>query len=300
MGKKKIVQRGEPLFTLPDPIVPELKFKPPTHPIWTENKARLIERYLYYFVLVTHHGTYIDGFAGPQNEAHPGYWAAKLVMETQPKWLRRFYLFEKNPKQVEKLHQLVSEQPRRDQSGKRISRAFWIRPMDCNEGIPQILDWGKISAKEATFCLLDQRTFECKWSTVKALAEYKPPGHNKIELFYFFANGWLGRALHATKTEAGLQCIAEWWGRDDWEQLFTMQTGERFDAMVTRFKKELGYKSVKAWPIFQRSDGGVIMYYMIHATDHPDAPKLMQRAYNNAVKPLEKIEELNLQTILQF
>ena len=36
-----------------------------THPVWTDNKASLISRYIYCFELVTHHGTYIDGFAGP-------------------------------------------------------------------------------------------------------------------------------------------------------------------------------------------------------------------------------------------
>jgi hypothetical protein len=39
----------------------------PNRALWTENKALLIERYLYYFVLVTKSGTYIDGFAGPQS-----------------------------------------------------------------------------------------------------------------------------------------------------------------------------------------------------------------------------------------
>jgi hypothetical protein len=36
------------------------------------------------------------------------------------------------------------------------------------------------------------------------------------------------------------------------------------------------------------------MYYMIHATDHPEAPKLMSRAYRNTVSPLEPIEQLDL------
>jgi hypothetical protein len=53
-----------------------------TRPIWTENKAKLIERYLYYFLMVTKHGTYIDGFAGPQEETgETANWAAKLVLE---------------------------------------------------------------------------------------------------------------------------------------------------------------------------------------------------------------------------
>ena len=50
------------------------------YPLWTENKARLIERYLYYFVLITKHGTYIDGFAGPQKKEPPFTWAAKFVL----------------------------------------------------------------------------------------------------------------------------------------------------------------------------------------------------------------------------
>ena len=37
------------------------------------------------------------------------------------------------------------------------------------------------------------------------------------------------------------------------------------------------------------------MYYMIHATDHPEAPKLMERAYNQAVLPKETVEQLKLE-----
>jgi len=36
------------------------------------------------------------------------------------------------------------------------------------------------------------------------------------------------------------------------------------------------------------------MYFMIHAGDHPKAPKFMTRAYRRAVLPLEPIEQLNL------
>jgi hypothetical protein len=66
---------------LPAPAPKPLKFKPARHPIWTENKAKLIERYLYYFVLITKHGAYIDGFAAPQANDKPESWAAKLVLE---------------------------------------------------------------------------------------------------------------------------------------------------------------------------------------------------------------------------
>lgn len=57
-----------------------------------------------------------------------------------------------------------------------------------------------------------------------------------------------------------------------------------------RFQKELGYKFVAPWPIFERKGGGRVMYYMIHATDHEEAPKL-NRAYCRAVDPKETPEQ---------
>ena len=54
--------------------------KPLPYPLWTKHKATLIARYLYYFVLITKHGTYIDGLSGPQNNNHPEMWAAQLVI----------------------------------------------------------------------------------------------------------------------------------------------------------------------------------------------------------------------------
>jgi hypothetical protein len=69
-----------------------------------------------------------------------------------------------------------------------------------------------------------------------------------------------------------------------------MSREERCDVLVGRFKRELGYLSVRAWPIYERENGGAVMYYMIHATDHPEAPKLISRAYRNTVSPLEQLD----------
>jgi len=49
----------------------------PMQRLWTESKAQLIERYLFRFLMVTKDGTYIDGFAGPQDEQHLETWAAR-------------------------------------------------------------------------------------------------------------------------------------------------------------------------------------------------------------------------------
>jgi three-Cys-motif partner protein len=274
-----------------DYLPAERGVKPIDRPVWTDNKAHFIMRYLRYFVFITKHGTYIDGFAGPQPECMTDCWAAKLVLESEPRWMRHFHLCDEKRSQVALLEQVKAAQPVVDSSGAKITRDINIYRGDFNTKIDEILKTGDITEKEATFCLLDQRTFECHWSTVEKLARYKTAGH-KIEIFYFLANGWLERAFAGQKD---LDVLSRWWGSDDWPELSKMSREERRDALVMRFKKDLGYQSVKPWPILERENGGAVMYYMIHATDHPEAPMLMSRAYRKTVLPSEPIEQLTLE-----
>lgn len=281
--------QGQPeqplLFELPEQPVPEVRLVRLRHPVWTENKARLIERYLYYFVLITKHGSYIDGFAGPQRPDNPEMWAAKLVLESEPRFLRHFYLFDLTSTQIQRLTDLRRKQP------PTRGRSIRIFKGDFNSNVLSLLRRKEIKQTEATFCLLDQRTFECHWSAVVELANYKEAGRPKIEIFYFLAVSWLPRALSAVKND---KLLRDWWGRDDWGQLKTTGVDEIKEMIMGRFKAELGYKSVMAWPIFDRRGGDLVVYYMIHATDHPEAPKLMARAYNRAVQPKHVAEQLAL------
>jgi three-Cys-motif partner protein len=268
-----------------EPVMPQMR-----SPVWTDNKARLIMHYLHYFVLLTKHGTYIDGFAGPQSETETDSWAAKLVLASEPQWIRHFHLCDEKRAQIDRLTEIKEAQPTHDRKGRKLSRNIHLYHGDFNTKVDEILGGRTISEKEATFCLLDQRTFECQWAAIEKLAAYKKTG-NKIEIFYFLANGWLERALAAQKD---MDVVARWWGRDDWPRLRDMSREGRRDVIVYRLKKDLHYASVKAWPIYERENGGAIMYYMIHATDHPEAPKFMSRAYRRAVMPLEPIEQLSL------
>lgn len=274
-----------------DDIV-ELTFKASKqdgYPVWSENKSKLIEFYVRYFLMVTKHGTYLDGFAGPQVEEYNDQsWSAKRVLEIQPQWLRRFILCDMNARQVGHLEQLVAS--RRAAGDKR---KMEVHKGDFNALIDQILLAGPIREKEATFCLLDQRTFECSWDTCKKIAAYKKVGP-KIEQFYFLAVGWLGRSMAALKGDAKLQA---WWGRDDIEVVRgTTKSVEIARLFAHRFRAELGYLSALAWPIYEREDGGQskVMYYMIHATDHQEAPKLMNRAYKNATLAMQPMDHLQL------
>jgi len=250
------------------------------HPIWTENKAKLIERYLLLFVQVTYSGTYIDGFAGPQEPEKQEMWAANLALNVH--LLKHFHLFEKNRKKITMLRKLRNDQPLIDHWGRKMNRTVEIYAGDFNKNISKLLNSRSIVDAEPVFCLLDQRMFECHWSTVRALARYKSVGYNKFEQFYFFAIGWLKRSIFGVKKN--LNKIEDWWGREDWKTLKTQSREDIFKEMLNRFKNELGYKHVQPFPIFERQNGGNIMYYMIHCADHDEAPKLMLRAYNTALR----------------
>lgn len=259
-----------------------------SYPVWTENKSKLIQQYVYHFIMVTRHGTYIDGFAGPQVEQYnDDSWSAKRVLEIVPPWIRRFVLCDLAPAQVDRLEQLKAE--RRSAGDKR---KIEIHSGDFNKVVDSILAAKDIGEREATFCLLDQRTFECRWDTVQKLAAYKTT--SKIELFYFVPVGWLARVLSRSKQE---DKIRAWWGRDDIDILRNARQIDTAELFVHRFESELGYKKALAWPIHDRGNQGRVMYYMIHATDHPAAPKLMNRSYWKSTKAAEPME--HLQSVLE-
>jgi three-Cys-motif partner protein len=187
-----------------------------------------------------------------------------------------------NPEGVQHLKVLVAAQP------KVRDRKIAILEGDFNEQVDVVLSSGRIKENTAAFCLLDQRTFECEWSTVQKLASHKTA--RRIELFYFLGTGWIDRALSAVTT--GQNQVAKWWGRDDWHRLKGMKKDPRAELFCQRFRDELGYTYANAWPIFGREGGGAVMYHMIHCTDHPAALQLMARAYRRATSAFEPQEQL--------
>ena len=273
------------------PLFPELgpdlqkkirRYKRPDQAIWTENKAHFIQQYLKYFVQVTKHGAYIDGFAGPQSFKQLSAWSAALVLASEPKWLRKFFLCEITRKGIKALRKLAaSEADAKDKAGRRLSRTIKILPGDFNKNVDRILLDQNITQRKATFCLLDQRTFECHWKTVQKLAQYKTAPNRKIELLYFLGVGWLHRALSGIRKSDKAQL---WWGNPNWRELQSMSAYQVVESLRQRFEKELGYAYVAAYPIFDKAAGERVMYYMIHASDHDEAPALMVRAHYKAVR----------------
>lgn len=253
--------------------------------LWTENKAKLVANYLGYFVYITKHGCYIDGFAGPRQAGVTGSWAAEQVLAREPKLLREFFLCDQDTEKVAALEEMKARQP--EVRGRDIR----VLPGDFNITVDHILASGVVTERKATFCLLDQFTAECHWETVRKLASHKKEG-TKIEVFYFLASGWIDRALAGfTKN---IDIPEAWWGRGDWASLQGLHSQRRAEMVCDRFRRELGYAYANAWPILERGDSGRVMFHMIHATDHPEAPKLMVRAYRAASLEPEAARQIEM------
>jgi len=207
----------------------------------------------------------VDAFAGPQERGAPDTWTAKCVLELEPLWLRHFFLCDIDEEKCALLEHLRQDHPDLDD--------VLVVHDDFNRAVDALL--GRIGETEATFCLLDQRTFECHWATVQKLARHKH--ERRIELFYFLANWWLDRAISGTTKN--VDQIRRWWGGDGWEAFIALGRGDRPTVFAERFRRELGYAYVNPFPIYDAQEGGRAMYYMIHASDHDEAPRFMARAY---------------------
>lgn len=257
-------------------------------PVWTQHKAQLIAKYIYLFTIITRHGAYIDGFAGPKKHDLEDSWAAELVVQTEPRRLREIFLCDLDEQKIEKLQALIQNQTDRGQ------RHYQVLAGDFNKTVHDILSSGLIKEKTATFCLVDQFTLECHWSTLTALAEHKPAGPRKIEIFYFLATGWLHRSLSSISVNAHRPDL--WWGGNGWRDLLS-SSGEKIAIrMAERIRDELGYRFVKPYPIYEKQKGeGRVMFHMIHASDHPEAAKLTARAHRNVTLVPEPIEQLEFE-----
>lgn len=275
------------------PIVsaaPEKDFKSLRHPLWTEQKARLIQEYIKLFTYVTKHGAYIDGFAGPQRRDRLDLCSAKLVLEAEPKRVRDLWLCDLDSRGATILRELAA---RHQEQGRRVG----VIEGDFNQTVHRVLACGRIKETTATFALLDQRTFECAWSTVEALAQHKKG--MKIELFYFLATGWLDRSIAAVKRPKTADRLTRWWGRADWRSLLGTESIARAKLVARRFKDELGYAYAYPYAIHDQHLGGRTMYHMIHATDHAEAPPLMIRAYRkiSGRSEIEIQEQMDLEML---
>lgn len=241
-------------------------------PDQTNAKSRLIAEYISKFQLITRGGLFIDGFSAPQSRIHEDAWTARRVLEIEPKWIRTFWLCDIESGGLMQLRRL-----KQAHDGVPKSRHVFVMDGDFNQTIKLILNSPKMHRQTAIFALLDQRNTECHWATVKAIAARA--GNTKVELLYFLGTSWIHRSLAASVRLERIAEINQWWGGEGWQYLKALSQAQIVEAVASRFTKELGYRFVNSYPIFQSEDGNKAAFHLIHASDHPEARKLMARAY---------------------
>lgn len=244
----------------------------PKAPDQTASKAKLVSEYISTFQRITGGGLFIDGFAGPQKNEHLDAWTARRVLELPYPRLRRFWLCELDASGLIQLRRLKDAYHLRP-----AWRKVHVMPGDFNRTVDTILMSGRIKPTTPTFAFLDQRTTECAWSTVRKLATFR--SHRKIEILYFLGTSWLHRALMTRRDEDRLNECDRWWGGPGWRRLTGLRQDEIVEEVVERFRGELSYGSVKAYPINMRGGSSKVAFYLLHASDHEQAAPLMTRAF---------------------
>lgn len=274
-------------FVLDTARIPTTKVSAPGQ---TNSKSRLIALYISKYQNVTQGGLFIDGFAAPQSREHEDAWTARRVLEVTPPRLRTLWLCDIDPDGIEQLLELKAlhhaPPPRR----------VFVHKGDFNEIVNMVMKSTRLTPG-AIFALLDQRNTECHWKTVETLAARK--GKRKIELLYFVGSSWIHRSIKTATSPGRLRELDLWWGCRGWKDLFDLSQEQVVEKMAERFEDELGYNFVNAYPIYQTDDGKKALFYLIHASDHREAPKLMASAYqaiqgDRAGSPVDSQGNMNL------
>ncbi|WP_138919618.1 three-Cys-motif partner protein TcmP [Oceanicola sp. S124] len=250
-------------------------------PAQSNLKSMLIAEYIKRFQLITKGGLYIDGFAAPQSRLHEEAWTARRVLEVAPPRLSKFWLCDLDPKGCEQLRELKRLHDRHPKF-----RRVWVLEGDFNQRVDEILKGGRISRNAPVFALLDQRNMECKWRTVQAIAARKGAKY-KIEMMYFVGTAWLLRAVKTRSTAESLRDMEQWWGGPGWQRLMEINQQEAAVKLIARrFTEELGYRTALVYPVPLLVDGERTAFHLVHASDHPEAPRLMDEAFRSVIGQL--------------
>lgn len=259
---------------------------------WTMRKLEVLTAYLKMYRRVAGGGTYIDAFAGSGQARIKGdLTAGSPLRALRSGAFRDLVLFEKDPKIHADLCALVGSLEERD----RLKVRIWNPPADCNEAIIELLEAGGIDKDRPCFAFLDPNSTELEWATVERLARYKPyeappPGEQlrrcKVELWILVnTHHALGRLMPSDRTSHRVPPHAHvldsvMGGREAWWDLWLRSWGGP-DLLASRYAErlqtELGYRWAHAQRVHD-PDTNRVQYYMVHASDHPNAHTLMRSA----------------------
>lgn len=260
--------------------------------VWTSEKLEVLEEYLAGFARATKRSDetlYLDLFAGridnverDTNKALRGSPRIALSIDEHP--FTRLRFFELDKRHAEKLDEVLrQEYPGRD---------FEVIAGDCNQEIKRVLRSLARFSWAPTFAFIDPNGPDVAWSTLKALADFKPPGKRKVELWILLADAMVFRNLpvNGSVTDAEAAKLTAMYGSAAWQAIYRARVEGRLEPaeareeyvnlMRWRLEKLLGYRWTH--PLEFRSEHGNPLYHMIFATDDQVGTKIMSHIYSSA------------------
>lgn len=259
---------------------------------WTMRKLEVLSAYLRMYRRVAGGGTYLDGFAGSGHATISGRRTEGSALRAIASGaFKDLFLIEMDPATHAQLAHAVAALPEADQDKVHLQPAG-----DCNTVISRLLREGAIDRDRPCFALLDPDSTELEWTTVAELARYKPylppppgtstPASCKVEMWILVnTHHALVRLMPSDRTKHEAPPHAHildrvMGGRDAWWDLWLegWGGGDRLaNRYADRLKTVLGYRFVHAQRV-DDPDTNRPQYYMVHASDHPNAHSLMRSA----------------------
>ncbi len=163
---------------------------------------------------------------------------------------------------------------------------------DCNQTLPEVLEWLEPVRWAPTFAFLDPRGLQVAWSTVERLADWRRDKKTKVEQWILMPEPALARVLGLTGAngQRSVDRLDRLFGSRDW---LPIHQGRRSDQLSPqdmraefvnlyrwRLEQELGYKTTHALQIVNTS--GHPVYTLVFATDSSPGDAIMTHIYNLA------------------
>jgi len=254
---------------------------------WTRNKLGILAGYLPAFNTASMKSAerlYIDLMAGePFNrDAHTGEefdGSARLALSSTPHFTR--LAFCEMPVKAAALE--------KDLQGRFPNRDFRVYPGDCNETIDRVLARLAPWRWAPTFVFADQQAAEIHWGTLRKIAAFRS-GERKAELWLLVSPAMITKGVAGTNGSAFAERVDALYGRDDWRRVQRARDSGVISAEVYRdemvnllrwqLERALNYRMTARVPM--RMPGGMPIYDMVFATDHPVGDKIMTSLYRKA------------------
>ena len=267
---------------------------------WTRGKLDILRDYLDAFTTATKKADtrlYLDLFAGgPENidrdsgEPFPGSAEIALSIDEPAFEVLRFFEL----RHGEELERYL----RRKYPGRDVK----VYNGDCNGNINAALDQLAYLDRAPAFAFLDPNGPHYRWSTLEALAGFKPRHLTKVELWMLFPVDMFVRFLPTDGVEVEprhAQSISAMYGTDQWKAIYRARLRDRIspsqarveyvNLMRWRLERFLGYAWTHALEV--HNERGRSIYHLIFATDHEAGDRIMKHLYGIALREFPRMRQ---------